>query len=203
MPPAATRVVSDQKVARMLVDPVKRQILRHLAEEELTQKMLAKRIGIADPSVYYHLKDLRAAGLVRVVRREPERHGILQKFYSAGALYFVVDYAKAPIDLRRYLLAVNLERLRGVFAMLNALRGATISLSTVEMEGLADRVARSLVEVAKGHRRRPFKGGRESLIIALYGQALSRVLEEDPGDISVLSSHLVTLGLAGGLRREG
>lgn len=203
MAPTATRVISDQKVARMLVDPVKRQILRHLAEEELTQKMLAKRIGIADPSVYYHLKELRAAGLVRVVRREPERHGIVQKFYAAGALYFIVDYAKAPPDLRRYLLAVNLERLRGVFAILNALRGPALSPSTVEMEGLADRVAHSLVKVAKEYERRPFKGGRESLIIALYGRALSRVLEKDQDSASPLGSRLVTLGLAGSLRREG
>ncbi|MDG6978331.1 MAG: helix-turn-helix transcriptional regulator [Nitrososphaerota archaeon] len=195
MAATATRVVSDQGAARMLVDPVKRQILRHLAEEELTQKMLAQRIGIADPSVYYHLKGLSAAGLVRVVRREPERHGIVQKFYGAGALYFIVDYAKVPLDLKRDLLAVNLERLRGVFAILKALRGTAVSLSTVEMEALADRVARSLVEVAREHEGRPFDGGRESLIIALYGEAMARVMENDPGGVSALSSRLATLGL--------
>src|SRR5271167_761584 len=99
---AATKVVSDKKVAKLLVDPVKRQILRHLAEEELTQKMLAERLGIADPSVYYHLKELKAAKLVTVVRSEPERHGIIQKFYAAGAMYYIADYAKLPLELRAY-----------------------------------------------------------------------------------------------------
>src|SRR5271169_1540731 len=192
---AATRVISDQKVAKLLVDPVKREILRSLAEEELTQKMLAERLGIADPSVYYHLKELKAAGLVTVARTEPEKHGIMQKFYTADAQYFIADYAKVPLELRRYFLAVNLERLRGVFAILRALRGIKITLSSGEMEKLADRLAYSLAEVAKEHQDRPLKGGRESLIITLYGEALQRVIERDPGSIAPLSSQLSSLGL--------
>ena len=195
-----TRVISNPEVAKLLVDPVKRQILRHLAEEELTQKMLAERLGIADPSVYYHLKKLKAAGLVTVARSEPERHGIIQKFYKADAPYFIADYAEAPLDLRRYFLAVNLERLRGVFAILRALRGITITLSSSEMEKLADRMAYSLVEVAKEQQERTFSGGRESLIITLYGEALQRVIERDPASIAPLSSQLSSLGLVGAPR---
>lgn len=191
----ATKVITDPRVARLLTDPFKRQILRHLAEEELTQKMLSNRLGISDPSVYYHLKELKSAGLVRVARAEPERHGIMQNFYSAGALYFIADYSSAPPDLRRHIIAVNLERLRGVFAILRALRGVAITLSTSEMEALADRIARSLVEVAKRRRDRPFKGGRESLIIILYGEALRRVIEKDHAGVSALSSPLSSLGL--------
>lgn len=193
-------MISDARVARLLVDPVKRQILRHVAEEELTQKMLAQRLGIADPSVYYHLKELKTAGLVTVARSEPEKHGIVQKFYTARALYFIVDYAKAPLDLRRDLLAVNLERLRGVFAILRALKGITITLSSSQMEKLADRIAYSLAEVAKEYEDRPFKGTRESLIIILYGEALQRVIERDPGSIAILSSQLSSLGLVGANR---
>ncbi len=195
MAKAATRVISNPSVARLLVDPVKRQILRHLAEEELTQKMLSDRLGISDPSVYYHLKELKSAGLVTMARSEPERHGIIQKFYSAEALYFVADYAEAPLDLRRHILAVNLERLRGVFAILKALRGITITLSTTDMEKLADRIACSLVEVANEQQAMPFKGKRESLIIILYGEALRRVIEGDPESIATLSSQLSSLGL--------
>jgi len=189
------RVVSDPKVAKLLVDPVKRQILRHLAEKELTQKMLAELLGMADPSVYYHLKELKAAELVRVVRSEPEAHGILQKFYEADALYFVADYARMPLGLRRYFLAVNLERLRGVFAILKALKGSKISLSSSQMEKLAERVAYSVVDVAKRYQNRPYAGERESLIINLYGDALQRIIENDPASIAPLSSWLSNLGL--------
>ena len=68
----AVEVVSDVKIAGLLVDPAKRQILRHLAERELTQKMLGDLLGMTDPSVYYHLKALRVAGLITVARTEPE-----------------------------------------------------------------------------------------------------------------------------------
>jgi DNA-binding transcriptional ArsR family regulator len=188
-------VVSDPKVAKLLVDPAKREILRHLAEEELTQKMLAERLGMADPSIYYHLKELKAVGLVAVARSEPESHGIMQKFYAAVALYLVADYAKMPLDLRRYFLAVHLERLRGVFAILRALRGITISLSSREMEKLADRLAYSLADVAREYQDRPFNGERESLIINMYADALQRVIERDPESITPLSSQLSNLGL--------
>jgi DNA-binding transcriptional ArsR family regulator len=195
-----TQVISDVKVAKMLVDPVKRQILRHLAERELTQKMLGEVLGIADPSVYYHLKELKAAQLVRVVRSEPEMHGILQKFYQATALYFIVDYGRMPLALRRHFLAVNLERLRGIFAILRALKGIKVSLSSGEMEMLADRVAYALVEVAKEYQSRPFTGERESLIINMYGDALQRVIEQDPSSIAQLSSQLSVLGLTSAKR---
>lgn len=195
-----TQVISDVTVAKLLVDPVKRQILRHLAEKELTQKMLSEILGMADPSVYYHLKELRAAKLVRVVKSEPEAHGILQKFYEANALYFLVDYSAMPLELRRYFLAVNLERLRGVFAILRALRGVRISLSSSEMEKVADRIAYFLVDVAKEYQTRPFVGDRESLIINLYGDALQRAIEEDPASIEPLTSQLSVLGLTGAKR---
>ena len=196
------QVISDPKIAKLLVDSAKRQILRYLAEKELTQKMLAELLGIRDPSVYYHLKELYAAGLIRVARTEPEGHGIIQKFYAANALYFIADYAKMPLDLRRYFIAVNLERLRGVFAILKALRGITISLSTEEMEKLAEKVAVVLVEVAKKDEARSSQkvaaaAGREALIMNLYGEALRRVIEDDddsPGSSGPLRDQLSALG---------
>jgi len=184
----AVKVVSEVEGAKLLVDPMKRQILRHLAEEELTQKMLAERLGIADPSAYYHLKELKAAELIRIVRTEPEAHGILQKFYAANALYFLVDYGRMPLNLRRYFLAVNLERLRGVFAILKVVKGIDISLSSAEMERIADHVAHSLVEVSRRYQNQPFPGERESLIINLYGEALQSVIEKDPESVAPLSS---------------
>jgi len=189
------QVISDETTARLLVVPIKRQVLRHLAETELTQKMLAELLGVSDPTISYHLEALRTAGLVKVVRREPESHGIIQNFYRARATYFVADYGKMPLDLKRYFLDVNLERLRGVFAILRALKGIKITLSSAEMEKLADRISFSVAEVAKEYQARPFTGGRESLIMSLYGDALQRVIEKDPGSIELLSTQLSDLGL--------
>jgi DNA-binding transcriptional ArsR family regulator len=202
LPKKPFRVISDPEIAKFLVDSAKRQILRYLAEKQLTQKMLAELLGMADPSVYYHLKELRQAGLIRVARTEPEGHGILQKFYEANATYFIADYAKMPLELRRYFIAVNLERLRGVFSILNALRGISISLSTEQMERLAERVAVVLVEVAKKEAssyNRSQAVERETLIMNLYGEALRRVIEESDdnfaGASGPLRERLSALGL--------
>ncbi len=194
MPKKPFRVVSDPEIAKLLVDSAKRHILRYLAEKQLTQKMLAELLGMADPSVYYHLKELRQAGLIRVARTVPEGHGILQKFYEANAMYFIADYTKMPLELRRYFIAVNLERLRGVFSILNALRGTSISLSTQEMERLAERVAVVLVEVAKKEASSSYSKshpvGREALIMNLYGEALRRVIGENDDNFSSASGPL-------------
>lgn len=202
MPKRIIDVVSDPKVAELLVDPAKRQILRYLAENQLTQKMLAELLGMRDPSVYYHLKGLSRAKLIRVAYSEPEGHGIIQKFYEADALYFIADYTKMPLDIRRYFIAENLERLRGVFAILRALRGITISLSTPEMEKLAERVAVVLVEVSKRQElkstAKAAAAGREALIMNLYGEALRKVIEDEDdstvGASSPLRDQLSALG---------
>lgn len=199
---ASIKVISDLKAAKLIVEPVNRQILRHLAEEELTQKMLADLLGLAPPSVYYHIKELKAAKLISVAREEPEAHGILQKYYQAEAVYFIVDYGRMPLDLRRYFLSVNLERLRGIFAILRALKGVEISFSSSEMEQLADRVAFYLAEVAREYEQRSSKAGdsakdRESTIINLYGEALARTIEKDPKSTKPLSLLLSNLGLVG------
>jgi DNA-binding transcriptional ArsR family regulator len=189
------QVITDEETARLLVVPIKRQIIRHLSEKELTQKMLAELLEVSDPTISYHLEALKSANLVKVVRREPESHGIMQNFYRASATYLVADYGNMPLDLKRYFLDVNLERLRGVFAILKATRGIRITLSSAEMEKLADRIAFSMAEVAKEYQGKPFAGGRESLIMSIYGDALQRVIEDDPQSIASLSTRLSELGL--------
>jgi DNA-binding transcriptional ArsR family regulator len=199
-------VISDLKAARLIVEPANRQILRHLAETELTQKTLSELLGMAPPSVYYHIKELKGAGLITVARVEPESHGILQKYYRAEALYFIVDYGAMPMDLRRYFLSVNLERLRGIFSIIKALKGVEVSLSSAQMERLADRLAYYLAEVAKEHgEEEDRRTNRESLIINVCGEALQRMIEKDPESTEPLSLELPYLGLgtAGRNRRPG
>lgn len=186
--------------AKLIVEPINRQILRHLAEKEYTQKMLAELVGIAPPSIYYHIKELRAARLISVVRQEPEMHGILQKYYRAEAVYFIVDYGRMPLDLRRYFLSVNLERLRGIFAILRGLKKIESSLSSAQMELMADRVAFYLAEVAKEYEKNAGDDDetnvdRESIIISLYGEALARTIEKDPESAKPLRVLLSDVGL--------
>lgn len=50
----------------VLADPLRRQIVRHLAEQELCTCHLTEMTGAPQPTVSYHLRVLRDAGWVRL-----------------------------------------------------------------------------------------------------------------------------------------
>ena len=49
----------------VLADPLRRQIVRHLADQELCTCHLTEMTGAPQPTVSYHLRVLRDAGWVR------------------------------------------------------------------------------------------------------------------------------------------
>jgi DNA-binding transcriptional ArsR family regulator len=102
-------VISDPKVAKLFTDPLKRQILKYLAEKDLSQKILGILLGIPNPSVYHHLKELKIERLVRVVRSESEVHGILQKFYESIALYLLMIMEKSHLNYEGIALKLKLK----------------------------------------------------------------------------------------------
>ena len=74
-------VVSDAEVTKLLTDPMRRTILTFLSGRQMTETQLSHILGLTEAAVGHHLKLLGEAGLIRVVRRVPETHGIIQKFY--------------------------------------------------------------------------------------------------------------------------
>ncbi|MBS3940698.1 MAG: winged helix-turn-helix transcriptional regulator [Actinobacteria bacterium] len=52
----------------LLADPLRRRIVAMLVDEELCTCHLVEEIGVAQPTVSYHLKQLREAGWVRAER---------------------------------------------------------------------------------------------------------------------------------------
>lgn len=51
-------------VFKALNDPIRRDILKHLRERDLTAGEIADRFNISKPSISHHLEILRNAGLV-------------------------------------------------------------------------------------------------------------------------------------------
>ena len=88
--PAGIYVVSDIDELRALLDSKRVVILRMLAEESLTVKQLADRMGLVPASVHYHVKVLERSGLVALVEVK-EKSGILEKYYRSIAREFQVD----------------------------------------------------------------------------------------------------------------
>jgi DNA-binding transcriptional ArsR family regulator len=172
----AVEVITDSKVARILVDPMRREMVRLLAEGEKTENELAGLLGLSNPSVGHHLKVLREGGLIRVARKEAEEHGILQKFYESNATVYLVDSHNMQQEIDRYFMPINLERIRGIMTAASlVLRREGIQLNEKDVEEFAKLFASAIVRSSTKFSKR-WNGSREELLAALYRSALSYVL---------------------------
>jgi len=171
-------IISDPKIAEKLVDPMRRTILNMLANHPMTESNLAKTLGFTESAIGYHLKTLEAIGLVRVVKREPEHHGILQKFYGLSATVFIIDTHHLPREISRYFFPVDMERIRGCLCGLPADK-LDIVKDDVAVEKLAALFVDYLIEASAD-----YKGevclGREELTVRLYREAFARMLAKEP-----------------------
>jgi len=173
----AVEIILDPGRAAVLVDPMRREIVRLLAESEKTQNELAKLLGLSDPSVGHHLNLLRERGLVRIVRKEAEEHGILQKFYEATAYVFLIDSRKMPREVERYFMPIALERARSIVAVLRAMSNETNVLTAEELEDFAKIVSATIIDVAKKFTK-PWIGTREELLAKIYRNVLDKLISK-------------------------
>ncbi|MBM5805990.1 MAG: ArsR family transcriptional regulator [Candidatus Verstraetearchaeota archaeon] len=168
-------IIDEPTVAKRLIDPMRRTIINILADQSMTESQLAKSLGLTESAVGHHLKSLEAAGLVSIVKREPERHGIIQKFYRARALSFVIDARNMPQDIARYFFPTNIERIRGALSCLSP--AGKRQISTAIVEDLSKKFADTIAEVARGHAEEEVSSvDRETFTIGLYKEALLMTL---------------------------
>ena len=175
---SAVRIIRDEGEAKLLTDPMRREILRLLAGKALTENELSGILGLSPPSVGYHLRALTKRGLISVVRREPEEHGIVQKFYQTKALVHIIDFDNMPLYIRRYLMPNQLERVRGMLAGLSVDKGTRFSISSDLMEKVASSLAKIVVKAAEKYEGSPASGDPEGLINGLCRDALRELFKD-------------------------
>src|ERR671938_338267 len=105
----AVYIVDEVKIAKILVDPMRRAILDLLRQKPMTQAGLADELGLTGASLNPHMKLLRSNRLVTVFKREIERHRIMQIFLSSMAYLFVYDLDSLPKNIARYFYPVTLK----------------------------------------------------------------------------------------------
>src|SRR5436190_14021605 len=153
----AVYIVDDTKVAKILVDPMRRAILDLLREKPMTQAALANELGLSAASLNYHIKILRSKRLVVIAKKEVERHRIMQIFFSTVAYLFVYDLDSLPKNISRYFYPISLERARAVVSSLTLnKKDASSSLASYHIEqtpeainGLSENLSRFLVDTAR------------------------------------------------------
>jgi DNA-binding transcriptional ArsR family regulator len=174
----AVYIVDSSRVAKVLIDPMRRAILDLLRQKPMTQAQMADELGLTGASLNYHIKILRSKKLVVVTKREYERHGIKQIFFLAAAYLFIYDLDSLPKDISRYFFPVSLERARGVISMLIRNNGSNNSI--VQTPAISNRIAeglsRHLVEISKSYERKEVNYADEKIIYDIYTKAVSELL---------------------------
>ena len=167
-------IVETPEKAEVLVDPMRREIVRLLAERAMTESELADALGLSDPSVGHHLALLKKFGLIRLERKAVEEHGIVTKLYRSTALVILVNDSKLPLRIRRYFMPVNTERVRGAIAALRLAGKNPTAVDSSYVDSLAKWLNDKVVEVARAYRASG-EPRRESVLNDLYFAALRQI----------------------------
>jgi len=174
----AAYIVSDSKVAKVLIDPMRRAILNLLSQKPMTQAQLADELGLSGASLNYHIKILRSKKLVVVAKREFEMHRLKQIFFLAAAYIFVYDLDSLPKDIGRYFSPVSLERARAVISVLIISDRNRIDHTPDVSNSFSERLSRELVKVARAHEDKEVRYGNEKVLYDIYIKAIFQLLDK-------------------------
>ena len=186
----AVYIVDDAKIAKVLIDPMRRAILGLLRQRPMTQAGLANELGLTAASLNYHMNILRSKKLVTIAKKEVERHRIMQIFFSTTAYLFVYNLDSLPKSIARYFYPVSLERARAVVVSLLMLNRKVLSSSSSpqssmyaidqtpeSIDAISENLSRFLVKTAKSYEDKVVNHGDESIIYEIYSKALSSFLK--------------------------
>ena len=176
----AVYIVNSSRVAKVLIDPMRRAILDLLRQKPMTQAQMADELGLTGASLNYHIKILRTKKLVVVTKREYERHGIKQIFFLAAAYLFIYDLDSLPKNISRYFFPVSLERARGVMSMLirNNSNNNIVQTPTISNK-IAESLSRHLVKLSKKYEQKEVNYAEEKVIYEIYTKAISELTKNE------------------------
>jgi DNA-binding transcriptional ArsR family regulator len=186
----AVYIVNDVKIAKILVDPMRRAILDLLRQRPMTQAGLANELGLTGASLNHHMKILRSKKLVTVFKREVERHRIMQIFLSSVAYLFVYDLDSLPKNIARYFYPVSLERARAAVSLLllynKELSAYDIEQTPETINAISENLSRYLVMAAKSYEKQVINHGDERYVYEIYGKAMANLLKESKKQLSLV-----------------
>lgn len=187
----AVYIVNDVKVAKILVDPMRRAILDLLRQKPMTQAGLANELGLTGASLNHHMKILRSNKLVTISKREVERHQIMQIFLSSVAYLFVYDLDSLPKNIARYFYPISLERARAVVSLLSMYNTEISSAYEIEhtpdaINIVSEKLSQHLIIAAKSYENRTINHGDESYVYEIYKKAIRNLLNKDKKQISYI-----------------
>ena len=107
-------IIKDPQKLKMMLNRLSWKILGLLSEGEMYPMEIAKKLGVHEQKVYYHIRKLVKAGAI-VVTREEEKKGATAKYYKAVSPAFGIELPLGYRTIRRLSLLSMDEQLQGFF----------------------------------------------------------------------------------------
>jgi len=107
-------ILEDPQKLKMILNRLSWKILVMLSEEEMYPLEIAKKLGIHEQKVYYHIRKLARAGAIAVAKEE-EKKGAIAKYYKAVSPAFGIELPQGYKTLERLSLLSMDERIQKFF----------------------------------------------------------------------------------------
>ncbi|MEM2970896.1 MAG: helix-turn-helix domain-containing protein [Candidatus Bathyarchaeia archaeon] len=83
-------ILEDPQKLKMILNRLSWKILVMLSEREMYPMEIAKKLGVHEQKVYYHIRKLARAGVITIVKEE-EKKGATAKYYRAVSSAFGIE----------------------------------------------------------------------------------------------------------------
>jgi DNA-binding transcriptional ArsR family regulator len=93
-------MMEDPQKLKMILNRLSWKILVMLSEKEMYPLEIAKKLGIHEQKVYYHVRKLARAGAITVAREE-EKKGAIAKYYKAVSPAFGIELPQGYRTIQR------------------------------------------------------------------------------------------------------
>ena len=107
-------LMQDAQTLRMILGNLSWKILTMLSEEEMYPLEIARRLGVHEQKVYYHVRKLAKAGAI-TVEREEKKKGATAKYYKVVSPAFGIELPQGYRIVQRTSLVSTNEQIHSFF----------------------------------------------------------------------------------------
>lgn len=107
-------IIEDPQKLKMILNRLSWKILVMLSEKEMYPLEIARKLGVHEQKVYYHVRKLARAGAITVVREE-EKKGAIAKYYKAVSPAFGIELPQGYKTIERLSLIGMDEQIQKFF----------------------------------------------------------------------------------------
>ncbi len=94
-------IVQDPHRLKMILNKLSWKIMTMLSEREMYPLEIARKLGIHEQRIYYHIRKLAKAGAITIVKEE-EKKGATAKYYKAVSPAFGIEVPQAYRPIKRF-----------------------------------------------------------------------------------------------------